>query len=182
MKNHHKNGFTIIELIVVISIISLLASIVLVNVNGYLAKARDARRAADIAQLQKALEMYYADHGQYPISGGAIFPVSSFSNSNDGSWGTLQTLLQPYMPKLPTDPKQSVGGWPGDGSSYSYAYDSAAYGGCAAQQWYMLFFRPEDQSKTRPNVAYCTDGGGFENYSGSVITIKCAYSSNCQTH
>jgi prepilin-type N-terminal cleavage/methylation domain-containing protein len=53
-----KNGFTLIELLVVISIISLLSSVVLTSVNGARAKARDARRIADLKEMQKALEFY----------------------------------------------------------------------------------------------------------------------------
>ena len=58
-------GFTIIELIVVIAIISVLGSIISANVNGFIAKARDARRKADLRQLEKALEMNYAKYNSY---------------------------------------------------------------------------------------------------------------------
>lgn len=63
-----QTGFTLIELLVVIAIIGLLASVVLVSVNKGRIKARDARRAADLSQITKALELYNSDHGSYPIS------------------------------------------------------------------------------------------------------------------
>ena len=61
-------GFTLIELLVVISIISLLSSVVLTSLNSARAKARDARRLADIQQIKLALELYYDDNGSYPVS------------------------------------------------------------------------------------------------------------------
>ena len=67
IKNSPK-GFTIIELIVVIAIIAVLAAIVLINVNGYIAKARDAKRKGDLTQVLKALNMYAADYGTFCVA------------------------------------------------------------------------------------------------------------------
>src|SRR6185503_6308209 len=108
-KCRSKNGFTLIELLVVIAVIGLLASVVLVAVNNTRKKARDAKRLADIAQIEKALELYYDANNQYPAAGGATQPNGSWSNSADyttstTSWVSLQTALAPYMSKLPVDP------------------------------------------------------------------------------
>ncbi|NOY35889.1 MAG: type II secretion system protein [bacterium] len=72
-------GFTLIELLVVIAIIGILSSIVLASLNSARKKGKDARRVADIKQIQLALEMYYDDNnGSYPttldalVSGGQI--------------------------------------------------------------------------------------------------------------
>ena len=64
MKN--QKGFTLIELLVVIVIIGLLASIVMISMNNVRKKARDAKRKSDITQIQKALALYYDNHGGYP--------------------------------------------------------------------------------------------------------------------
>ena len=52
-------GFTLIELLVVIAIIGILSSVVLASLNSARKKGRDARRIADLKQLQLALELYY---------------------------------------------------------------------------------------------------------------------------
>ena len=62
-----KNGFTLIELLVVVAIIGLMSSIVLSSLNQARARARDARRIQDLAQIKNALALYADDHeGVYP--------------------------------------------------------------------------------------------------------------------
>lgn len=61
-------GFTLIELLVVIAIIGILSSVVLASLNTARKKGRDARRIADIKQLQLALELYYDANGEYPVA------------------------------------------------------------------------------------------------------------------
>ena len=67
MKNN-KQGFTLIELLVVIAIIGLLSTLSIVALNSARARSRDARRVADIRQIQTALEMYYNASNQYPAA------------------------------------------------------------------------------------------------------------------
>jgi len=61
-----KFGFTLIELMVVVFIVALLASLVVVNVNQARKKARDAKRIADLNTVATALQAFYADHHYYP--------------------------------------------------------------------------------------------------------------------
>jgi len=67
MKNLRSNrGFSLIELIVVIAIIALLATIVLTSFNNVQFRAHDARRVSDIQSAQKALELFYIANNRYP--------------------------------------------------------------------------------------------------------------------
>ena len=157
----------------VISIIGMLAAIVLVSLNSARVKARDARRRADIKQFQTALELYYDNAGQYPVSGGASSPNSNWSNSADGSWTTLQTTLVTYIAKLPVDPKPSGSGtWPGTVGAYGYAFYSIADSGCLAGQWYMIVYQLETASGPDSGVTGCN--GDFYQYGGggANTTIK----------
>jgi prepilin-type N-terminal cleavage/methylation domain-containing protein len=78
MKNK-KAGFTLIELLVVVAIIGLLATLSLVALNSARQKARDAKRVADVKQIQTALELYYNDNYGYPdtVTSGSILSASS---------------------------------------------------------------------------------------------------------
>jgi len=66
LKQPYARGFTIIEMIVVIVIIGVLSSIVAVNVTNTIRKSRDARRIADVKQLQTAFIAYFEKTGHYP--------------------------------------------------------------------------------------------------------------------
>ena len=68
-----KNGFTIIELLVVVAIATLILSFVFVSVREAKARSRDARREQDIKQLQNSLGIYHINRRQFPVcSLGAI--------------------------------------------------------------------------------------------------------------
>jgi len=100
MFTKNKKGFTLIELLVVIAIIGILSSVVLASLNSARKKARDARRVADIKQIQLALEMYFDSTGP--------------SNTYPGS---IAALAPTYIPVEPKDPLTAV--------SYSYCGISA---------------------------------------------------------
>jgi len=79
-------GFTLLELLVVISIIGLLVAMGAVAFTTAQQRGRDSKRRGDIQAMQKAFEQYYADNGSY---------------SDDCS-----DMATGYMPGgLPTDPK-----------------------------------------------------------------------------
>ena len=100
-------GFTLIELLVVIAIIGMLSSVVLASLNGARAKSRDARRIADMKQIQIALELYYDTNATYPNPGWAW-------RSQCVGWGThtaanvIPGLTPTYLPSMPSDPGMIV--------------------------------------------------------------------------
>ena len=63
------NGFSLVELLVVISIIAVLTAILTANFMGARERARDAQKIQDLYAIKNALRMYYNDHQSYPDSG-----------------------------------------------------------------------------------------------------------------
>ena len=61
-----QDGFTIIELLIVIAIIGILATLVLTNFQGAQAKGRDTVRTSDINSIYQKLEEFYNENGGYP--------------------------------------------------------------------------------------------------------------------
>jgi len=76
-------GFTLIELIVVISIIGILTTLVIVNYSSTKAKARDSKRKQDIATYQSALEAYFDDYDVYPDASNSYQAANIMSGCKD---------------------------------------------------------------------------------------------------
>jgi general secretion pathway protein G len=94
-KIHKQKGFTLVELLIVITIIGVLAVALVPRLTGGTSKARDAKRKADLQQIATALEFSADDNaGAYPAAGCV-----------DGTAvGAPNTDLINYLTTIPTDP------------------------------------------------------------------------------
>jgi len=68
-----KSGFSLVELLVVISIMAVLMAIIVMNFVGARERARDAKKIQDLGSMKNALRMYYNDNQTYPTSLGVGF-------------------------------------------------------------------------------------------------------------
>lgn len=100
MNNKRQTGFTLLELMVVIVIIGLLASVVVPNLMGNKEKADQKKALADIVALENALDMYKLDNNVYPTTDQGLEALVTKptnptpKNYRDGG----------YIKRLPNDP------------------------------------------------------------------------------
>jgi len=173
-------GFTLLELFIVITIITITTSLVVGSFNHARSKARDARRLADTRALQTALTAYHNDHDEYP---------KSTECSGDNAWqtGTLASALKGYLATLPTDPTNNASwttnnrSWEND--KYGYCYmsrlvdlnDATSGGHPNWKGTYFLAFRLENQNlplDARDGVMTCANQSfDFGGNDGFVITF-----------
>lgn len=168
------NGFTIVELLVVIVVIAVLASITTVAYSGISQRSRDSARKNDITIIKKALELYYLDNGFYPPGSCSVGCKinKSWSSTSDGSWPNLESALVPrYLSKLPTDPQASSTTNPAITGGYNYDYASAG-GWCTkpAGQIYILTYRLENEAQKFEVSGNCS-GTQPTNYGSSEYTV-----------
>jgi general secretion pathway protein G len=86
-----QRGFTLIELIVVVTIIGILAGIAVVQVKYSQRKARESALKADLYEMRKAIDNYFADKQHYPSN--------------------LQELVPHYLRGIPKDPITQTQDW-----------------------------------------------------------------------
>lgn len=106
---HKKHpGFTIVELLIVIVVIAILASITIVAYNGVQQRARNAQIVSGVKAYEKAIRMYQIDQGAFPSASGCVganYPSNQCWNGTNGSYwvvGGLDTMLAPYILQKPT--------------------------------------------------------------------------------
>lgn len=105
-------GFTIVELLIVIVVIGILALLVITTYSGIQAKARNSKRQTDIQSVQTQLEAFFSQNGYYP----------SLTDMNSSSWlaTNMKSLDQTALtdPSNPTQSKTLVAA--PTAKSYSY--------------------------------------------------------------
>ena len=67
-RNLFKKGFTLVELLVVMAIIGILATVIISGFRASQRRSRDAKRKSDLRQIGQAMELFYSDHDFYPAN------------------------------------------------------------------------------------------------------------------
>lgn len=125
-----EQGFTLVELMVVLVIIGLLATVVMINVMPSQDKAMATKAKADIATLEQAMEMYRLDNLSYPGGGDGL---NALVSPPAGVAGSGRYRPGGYIKALPKDPwgrpyQLAVPGRAGPFDIYSLGADGAPGG------------------------------------------------------
>lgn len=129
----HKQGFTIVELLIVIVVIGILATITVVAYNGIQGRALDSRRLSDARLIIKALEMYKINNGSYPVV--AYVGAGNLSGWESSAHETVGEFIKPlslaeygFTKGTPVDPVNNIA----NSQTYLYYKYDAGTSGCSA--------------------------------------------------
>lgn len=104
-----RSGFTLVELLITISIIAVLSAIALIAYTSFIKSSRDAKRQSDVKVIQSALEQFHADQKYYPSA------ITFGSSLVFGS--------KIYLTKVPKDPRSPT-------QEYAYAPSNCTGSAC----------------------------------------------------
>ena len=94
-----RKGFTLIEMLVVLTIIGIVMALSLFGISSSRETARDANRKADLELIRSGLELYKADCNDYPASITKDTPLVG-----DGSPASTCLTTNTYISSIPKDP------------------------------------------------------------------------------
>jgi general secretion pathway protein G len=129
LRSARSRGFTLVELLVVISLISILAAMGLVQYKNSILRTQESVLKTDLFRVRDAIDQYYADKGKYPASLDALvsdgylrkIPEDPVTKSTD-TWQTVPAEADPNNPSSEPgiyDIKSGAQGTALDGTNYS---------------------------------------------------------------
>ncbi len=124
-RRRSRPGFTLIEILVVIAVISLLAALVAPNVFRHVGTAKDAAAKSQVEMLGAALDAYRLDNGRYPTSEQGLQALweEPSSDPRPNNW------KGPYLRKpVPNDPWGNPYSYLCPGDNSPQGYDLVSFG------------------------------------------------------
>ncbi len=108
MENNNKKAFTFTELIVSITILSILSTIWFISIWWYLSSARDSQRIADLTQVKTAIKTYKNQKSRLPFPENYFWIMNWATNKIAWQWKLGKNISLSTIDEIPLDPKLQI--------------------------------------------------------------------------
>ncbi len=145
-----KKAFTLLELLIVISVIVLIAVVAFITLNPkkQVEKSQDTKRKQELTQLGKVIEDYYNDKNCYPTPDKVCYNYTGGTTCNICGNDPNSPDFNPYLSSLPCDPQQPT-------KKYLYEVDEL---NCPS--WYRIYTDLSNNSDPIIAEVGCSTGCG----------------------
>lgn len=164
-KKRYRHSFTLIELMLAMVILSILSVLLIGNFNTTMKRGRDASRKNDLAQFQKALELFYENNRSYPTFDFVSNPIKKLCDTQ--SCLPDETV---YLVKVASDPSTNY--------VYKYVPEPTPSGGGVSSYYYLYSYLENDLDRNNGvNIKGYTTGAKC-NVAGTAVCKYYISSSN----
>ncbi len=174
-------GFTLIELMVVVAVVSILVGIATPKFEIFQKKTRDSARHLDVRTIMLAMDGYFLSYGEYPRTQGAALPHGGWASSLDASWDDLGTKLGVTLPKDPVN--KGTQWFASNGSTEDFFYSALTSPGYADQKTYAIVYKLESLSNSENfnhelNTGVHLDTGYYRKWSAAITRGRGVFDSH----
>lgn len=122
-KSGGRSGFTLIEILLVMGIIAILASVVIVAINPgrQFALARNSQRTSNVFAILNAISQNISDNNGIFVCSDGNIPTEETTIKADGGYDLVSCVVPAYLPELPFDPSAESAHYTSD-TDYDTAY------------------------------------------------------------
>ena len=145
-------GFTLVEMLIVISIIGLLAGVVITSVSDARQNSRDKARVTGLAQIQLGLKLYQTQNGYYPRESDGFSGGGTVGRICESCVGPINDAIRQYVGSLPIDPL--------DTDDFYYYYDGSQSCGGNVNQVVISAVAMETTAYKNTSDTICSSWGG----------------------
>ncbi|MEM9336648.1 MAG: prepilin-type N-terminal cleavage/methylation domain-containing protein [Patescibacteria group bacterium] len=171
----YKKGYSVVELIVVITIITILVSIILVTVNAFRENARDTKRQDTLRQITQVFELYLSLEGRLPTQaecdgGGRIQVVNGVANFApfSGACSVTTELSTFFLETVSQDIVDPLGA---DSEDFYFYFNAHDCGAPVGGTQFLIWTQMENQDNSNRDTV-CPDSGsnndGWYNFNGNT--------------
>ncbi len=150
-----QKGFTLVEIVVVISIIVVLLSVILASISQARMNSRDKQRIADLSSIHFALIVYREKNNKFPTG----------SDNVIGTGTSFDVAIAPYLANIPKDPLSS--------GSYKYRYNSDFT--CTEPHQRVLYAQSLENTNNANFSAICTNDDAGEDATDESTATEDSY-------
>lgn len=166
-------GFTIVELLIVIVVIAILASITVVAYSGIQSRANDTAVQSDLRNISQQIEIYYAENGHYPRLLSEVeslklrFTQGAYAQPSAGAHYTTLLIYSATPANSPDGNRYAIGAISKSNNRFYVSSNGSIQKWSTGSEWSGAYFMGVDSSSSLFTMTGRTSTGGWQTWANN---------------